>query len=358
MGKLLAMRTPPLASKRGTRKSAGQFRRYLVNKVVWYLIAFFAALLLNFLLIRLIPGNPVDTIVARMSAGGNTTGEAMQKMYAAYMEEFGLNQPIINQFIIYLGNLTRGDLGSSFNQYPTPVMSLVLQALPWSIALQFPAILIGWIVGNFLGALSAYKKGLLDRGVFPVALFASSMPYYCLAIILLYLFSVVWKVFPSSGGYGYDIQPELSWPFIKSALEHYTLPFLSLTLVFIGGQAIGMRAMSVYELDADYVRYSRSLGVADNSIIRYIFRNGMLPQVTGLALSIGTMVSGALITEIVFSYPGIGTLLFRSIRTEDYTVVQGITLLIMIGVLMANFLVDIAYGFIDPRIRASTAGER
>ncbi len=336
----------------------GKFQRYLLNKAVWFLVAFAVALVLNFLLIRLFPGNPVDTMMARMSAGGTTTGEAQQKIYASYIAEFGLDKPLLGQFATYVGNLAQGDFGKSFNQYPTPVMTLVMQALPWSIALQLPAILIGWIVGNILGALAAYKKGWLDRGLFPVALFVSSMPYYCLAIILVYLFAVIWKLFPAQGGYGYDLEPSLTWAFIKSALDHYTLPFLSLALIFIGGQAIGMRAMSVYELDADYVRYSRSMGVSDNSIIRYIFRNGMLPQITGLALSIGTMVSGALITEIVFSYPGIGTLLFRSIRTEDYSVVQGITLLITVGVLLANFLVDVAYGFIDPRIRAAATGER
>ena len=141
-------------------------------------------------------------------------------------------------------------------------------------------------------------------------------------------------------------------------MEHYWLPFFSLVIVFIGGQALGMRAMSIYELDADYVRFSHSLGVGDNRIITYIFRNAMLPQVTGLALSIGSLVSGALITEIVFGYPGIGTLLFTSIRQSDYPVIQGVTLLIMITVLIANFIVDVAYGFIDPRIRAHAAGER
>jgi peptide/nickel transport system permease protein len=184
------------------------------------------------------------------------------------------------------------------------------------------------------------------------------MPYYCLSIILLYLFAVYWPIFPAGGGYGYTVTPGPTWTFISSAIHHYWLPFLSLVMVFVGGQAIGMRAMSIYELDADYVRYSRSLGVEDNRIIRYIFRNAMLPQVTGLALSIGGLVSGALITEIVFGYPGIGQLLFTSIRQTDYPVIQGVTLLIMLTVLSANFLVDIAYGFIDPRIRASQSGDR
>jgi peptide/nickel transport system permease protein len=334
-----------------------KFGRYLLNKILWFFVAFTLALLFNFLLIRLIPGNPVDTMVARMAQGG-ATGEAQQKIYQAYISEFGLDKPLWEQFLVYVGNLAHGDLGRSFSQYPTPVGTLIAQALPWTVALQLPAILVGWIVGNVLGVLTAYRKGWLDRTVFPVSLFISNMPFYCLSILLLYLFAVVWRVLPPVGGYDFSMSPNWSWPFIQSVAQHYILPFLSLVLVFVGGQAIGMRAMSIYELDADYVRYSRSLGVNDNRIVRYIFRNAMLPQITGLALSIGGLVSGALITEIVFSYPGIGTLLFSSIRQEDYATVQGITLLIMLAVLLANFLVEIAYGFIDPRIRAAQAGER
>jgi peptide/nickel transport system permease protein len=335
-----------------------KFSRYLLNKFAWFLVAFAFALLANFLLIRLIPGNPVDALVARMSSGGSVSGEAMDRIYQTYMTEFGLDKSMGEQFLIYLGNLAEGDLGASFRQYPARVSTLISQALPWTIALQLPAILIGWIVGNWLGVQTAYRKGILDGVVFPTSLLMSCVPYYCLSIILLYMFSVVWTIFPSVGGYDFSMNPSWSWHFFQSAAEHYVLPFLSLVLVFIGGQAVGMRAMSIYELDADYVRYSRSLGVRDNKIIRYIFRNGMLPQVTGLALSIGGMMSGALITEVVFSYPGIGTLLFTAIGQEDYPLVQGITLLIMIAVLLANFMVEIAYGFIDPRIRAAEAGER
>ncbi|QPC84092.1 ABC transporter permease [Phototrophicus methaneseepsis] len=335
-----------------------KFQRYLLNKFFWFLIAFFVALILNFLLPRLIPGNPVDVIVGQMGAGGGISGESLQKIYASYIEEFGLDKPFGEQFLIYLNRLAHGDLGVSFALSPRRVQSLIGEALPWTVLLQLPAILIGWIVGNLLGALTAYKKGWFDRALFPSFLFVSSMPYYCLSIILLYVFAVHWQIFPAGGGYSYSMSPNLSWSFISSALEHYWLPFLSLVIVFIGGQAIGMRAMSIYELDADYVRFSRSLGVDDNRVIGYIFRNAMLPQITGLALSIGSLVSGALITEIVFGYPGIGSLLFSSIRQSDYPVVQGITLLIMIAVLVANFLVDIAYGFIDPRIRAKATGDR
>lgn len=158
------------------------------------------------------------------------------------------------------------------------------------------------------------------------------------------------------GGYSFDQVPNLSWAFIGNAAQHYILPFLSLVIIFIGGQAIGMRTMAIYELDADYVRYSSSLGVPQGRIVRYIFRKAMLTQVTGLAFSIGGLVSGALITEIVFSYPGIGTLLFAAIRQQDYPVVQGITLTIMLAVLIANFLVEIAYGFICGRRGAGYRG--
>ncbi|RIK30921.1 MAG: ABC transporter permease [Chloroflexi bacterium] len=334
------------------------FQRYLLNKILWFLLAFFVALVFNFMLPRLIPGNPVDTIVAQMSAGGAMSGEALQRIYSSYIEQFGLDKPLWMQFLIYLRNLAQGDLGISFARAPARVQEMIAQALPWTIALQLPAIVIGWVLGNVLGALAAYKGGWLDRGAFSVSLFISSIPYYCLAILLLYTFAVHWPVFPPGGGYSYAMSPSWNWYFIQSALYHYWLPFLSLVLIFIGGQAVGMRAMAIYELDADYVRYSRGMGVSDNRIVAYIFRNAVLPQVTGLALAIGSLVGGALITEIVFSYPGIGTLLFSSIRQNDYPVVQGITLLIMIFVLLANFIVDVAYGFIDPRIRAREAGER
>jgi peptide/nickel transport system permease protein len=335
-----------------------KFQRYLLTKVLWFILAFFVALVFNFLLPRLIPGNPVDTLVAQMAAGGVMAGEALQRIYAAYIEQFGLDKPLWMQFLLYLRNLAQGDLGISFARAPARVQDMIAQALPWTIALQLPAILIGWLLGNVLGALAAYKGGWLDKGAFSVSLLISSMPYYCLAILLLYTFAVYWPVFPPGGGYPYAMTPSLSWAFVQSALRHYWLPFLSLVLIFVGGQAVGMRAMAIYELDADYVRYSRGMGVSDNRIVAYIFRNAVLPQVTGLALAIGSLVGGALITEIVFSYPGIGTLLFSAIRGNDYPVIQGITLLIMVFVLLANFIVDVAYGFIDPRIRAKEAGER
>lgn len=326
--------------------------RYVLRKSAWYVVALVVAVFLNFLLPRLIPGNPVDAIVATLGRGG-VEGDQLQRVYEHYTQAFGLDKPIWDQFVIYLRNLMHGDMGVSFALYPKPVTELIRESLPWTVALQLPAILIGWIIGNVLGAVAAYRGGWLDRGAFLGSLFLSTMPYYCLAIILLYVLAVVVPVLPPSGGYSYGTTPAWTGAFVSDALQHYWLPFLSLVVVFIGAQAVGMRSMAVYELGSDYVNYGRGLGLRDRTLVRYIFRNGMLPQVTGLALSIGTLVGGALLTELVFSYPGLGTLLFTAIRQNDYPVVFGITLIVTVAVLLANFLVEIAYGVIDPRIRAA-----
>lgn len=331
------------------------YQRYVLRKALWFLAAGTAALVLNFFLPRLIPGNPVDAIIAQMSAGGADSG-MMKAVHENYVKEFGLNEPAWKQFLTYLGNVLRGDLGTSFALYPAPVSDMIGNALPWTIGLQLPAILVGWTLGNVFGAVAAYRGGWFDRGGFVASLVASSMPYYCFAILLLYGVAVKLDILPARGAYSFGMIPHWSWAFVRDVMDHYWLPFLSLVIVFIGGQAIGMRSMAIYELGSDYVDYSHGLGIPDNKIIRYIFRNAMLPQVTGLALSIGSLVGGALITEAVFSYPGIGSLLFTAIRQNDYPVIQGITLLIMVAVLAANFIVDIMYGVIDPRIRASQSG--
>ncbi len=334
------------------------FGRYLLRKSAWYGAALVVAICLNFLLPRLIPGNPVDTIVANLARGGGLEGDQLHAVHEQYVHAFGLDKPLWEQFAIYLRHLFTGDLGFSFALYPAPVRQLIGQALPWSIALQLPAIVVGWIVGNLVGAVAAYRSGWFDRGVFLGSLFASSMPYYCLAVILLYLFTVAVPVLPPGGAYSFGNTPELSTAFLADVLTHYWLPFGSLVIVFIGSQAVGMRSMAIYELGSDYVDYGRSLGLRDRTIVRYIFRNAMLPQTSGLALSIGALVGGALITEIVFSYPGIGTLLFNAITQNDYPVVAGVTLMLAVAVLLANFGAEVAYGVIDPRIRAARTGER
>ena len=189
----------------------------------------------------------------------------------------------------------------------------------------------------------------------PISIFVSNLPAFGMAIILLVVFAVGAGWFPTSGGYGFDLIPNFSWGFIWSVIVHYQLPFWSLVLIFIGGQAIGMRSMAIYELNADYVKYSRFMGIQDSKIVRYVFRNAMLPQITGLALSIGTMVGGALVAEIIFSYPGLGQTILTAVLGGDYPLISATALIITIMVLVANFLLEIAYGFLDPRIKAAQA---
>jgi peptide/nickel transport system permease protein len=319
---------------------------------MWFVITFIAAFLLNFFLPRMMPGDPVAAIVARMAQGQpNATG--VQAIYKQYTELFHTNEPILTQFIIYIRNVLQGDFGFSFSQYPRTVADVLRASVWWTVALQLPAIFVGFMIGNILGALAAYLRGWYDKALMPLSIFASGFPAFGMATILLLVFGIILKWLPSSGGYGFDMIPNLSWAFIKSVIIHYQLPFWSIVLIAIGGWAIGMRSMSIYELNADYVKYARFMGIKDKKIVRYVFRNAMLPQITGLALAIGTMVGGALVAEIIFSYPGLGTTLLSAIMGRDYPMISAATLIITIMVLIANFTLEILYGFIDPRIKAA-----
>jgi peptide/nickel transport system permease protein len=328
------------------------YLRYFGGKMVWFLVTLVFAFILNFILPRLMPGDPVAAIVARMAQGmTNTTG--VQAIYEQYTELFGTNLPMHEQFFIYMRNVARGDFGFSISQYPRTVADVIASSIWWTVILQLPAIVVGWLIGNFLGALAAYRKKGFDKVLMPVSIFVSSLPAFGMAIILLVAFAVGLEWFPTSGGYGFDMIPNLSWDFIWSVIVHYQLPFWSIVLIIIGGQAIGMRSMAIYELNADYVKYSRFMGIKDRKILRYVFRNAMLPQVTGLALAIGTIVGGALVAEIIFNYPGLGSTIFTAILGQDYPLISAIMLIITLMVLMATFTIEILYGFIDPRIRAA-----
>lgn len=328
------------------------YLKYFLNKLGWFLITFLFAFLLNFLLPRLMPGDPVAAIVSRLAQGmSNTSG--VQAIYEQYTELFGTNKPMIEQFLIYIKNVARGDFGFSFSQYPRTVSDVIGASIWWTLALQFPAIIVGWLIGNTLGALAAYLKGGFDKVLMPISIFVSNFPAFGMAVIFMVIFGVNLKWFPTSGGYGFDMIPNFSWAFIKSVIIHYQLPFWSIVVIAIGGQAIGMRSMSIYELNADYVKYARFMGIRDSKIVGYVFRNAMLPQVTGLALSVGTMVGGALVAEIVFSYPGLGTTLLRAVLGQDYPLISASTLIITVMALLANFVIEILYGLIDPRIKAA-----
>ena len=352
--RVLAARQAAEGTVHAARRGLGLkgYRRYFLNKFGWFVLTFVFAFVLNFLLPRLMPGDPVAAIVARQAQGiSNSTG--VQAIYQQYTELFGTNKPLWEQFIIYVQNVLRGDFGFSFSQYPRTVADVLGASIGWTLMLQLPAILVGWTLGNMLGALAAYLRGGFDRILMPFSIFLSSFPPFGMAVILLVIFAVQLRWFPTSGGYGFDLIPSMTPEFLRSVVVHYQLPFWSIVLIGIGGYAIGMRSMSIYELNADYVKFSRFMGLKDSRIAAYVFRNAMLPQVTGLALALGTMVGGALIAEIIYSYPGLGTTLLNGVMGQDYPLISASTLIITLMVLTATFVLEILYGVIDPRIKAT-----
>ncbi len=348
--------------------------KHILSRAGWYLLTFLVAVTINFFLPRLGDANPVDAMMAKASSGLDT--KSAREKEDAYLKEFGLVEidpqgnvlrdaagkpqrtslPV--QFLRYLGMSLRGDLGTSILQHPKRVSEIIKTALPWTLCLQLPTIIFGWIFGNLLGALAAYKRGVFDRGFYPLALLASAVPAFCVGILLVYVFGITLEWFPAVGGYDDGLIPTMSWAFLKSASYYYVLPFLSIFLIVVGGQAIGMRSMCIYELGTDYVKYAKLLGIRESKILLYMFRNAMLPQLTGLALALGSMVGGALITEMIFSYPGLGMAVLTAIQGNDYPLITGCTLLVTVCVLIANFTVDILVGLLDPRIRAAQAGAR
>ena len=328
------------------------YRKYFGKKILWFVITLVVAVILNFVLPRLMPADPVAAITGKM-ASGMTDASAVQEIYLRYEKEFGTNKPMLDQFFTFVGNLFKGDLGTSFSQYPRKVENIIASSIMWTVCLQLPAILVGWLLGNLLGALAAYIRKGFDKVLLPLSLLLSNVPAFGMAVVLLVTFAVTLKWAPIGGGYAFDMIPSFSWNFIKSVISHYQLPFWSIVLVSIGGQAIGMRSMTIYELNADYVKYARFLGINDRKIVGYVFRNAMLPQVTGLGLSIGTMIGGALVAEIIFSYPGLGSTMYAAVTAADYPLISATTLIITFMVLVVTFLLDIIYGFIDPRVKAA-----
>src|SRR3954468_21293142 len=346
--------------------------KHIVGRAGWYFITFLVAVTMNFFLPRLGDANPIDRMMAK--AGSRLDSESAKEKEEAYLKEFGLVEldaqgkvlhdaagkpkktPLPKQFGNYLVMSLRGELGTSILRYPMRVSELIKAALPWTIALQLPTIIFGWLFGNLLGALAAYKRGVFDRFFYPAALLTTAVPAFCVGILLVYSLGIRLEWFPAVGGYDDGMNPSWSWPFVQSAAYYYILPFVSIFLIVVGGQAIGMRSMCIYELGTDYVKYAKLLGISENKILLYMFRNAMLPQLTGLALALGAMVGGALVTEMIFSYPGLGLAMLGAIQANDYPVITGCALLVTVTVLIANFSVDILIGFLDPRVRASQGG--
>jgi len=321
---------------------------YIARRFGFYLIAAFAALTLNFIIPRLMPGDPASIIFARFK--GKLKPEAIDAM----RENFGLtNDPIFIQYISYLKSILKGDLGTSIAYFPAPVSEIIGNGLVWTIFLAGSSMMIAFLIGTTLGIVIAWNRtGKLDTILPPALAFFGAFPYFWLAMVFLYLFGFSLNWFPIGRAYGNEINPGYNLPFFISTLYHAFLPALTLVFVSLGGWMLSMRNTMISTLGSDYITFAHAKGIPSRLImLRYAARNAILPNLTGFGMALGFMLSGALLTEMIFSYPGQGFLLLQAVQTQDYPLMQGIFMTITLAVLGANWLVDIAILFFDPRTR-------
>lgn len=331
-------------------------RGYLLPRLIQFVLVIFVGVTAVFIIPRLAPSDPVRQTLGSLQSRGTYLEPALiEQMVQDLTELYGLEGSMLEQYGAFWSRLFRGDFGVSFFQFPTPVNQLIRQALPWTLGLLLTTTVIGFVVGILLGGLAGYfnrKKWsrVLDIG----AMLIRPFPYYIFAFGLLILFGYVFQWFPIAGGTEIGQVPSFSWAYIKDVLRHSFLPALSLILLGWAAWFQTMKLVVQNVNSSDFVQYAKMGGVKESKIVRsYVIRNGMLPQITALALVIGQLFGGALITEIVFSYPGIGLLLYNAIVNGDYNLIMGITVFSIVGITTAILIIDLTYPLFDPRIRYS-----
>jgi peptide/nickel transport system permease protein len=327
--------------------------RFYAQKLAFYVVALWAAVTLNFLIPRLMPGNPVDLIIAKMGATGQPVTPETRKALGIALGQGGSTNWFV-QYGEYLGNLAHLNLGVSVVDYPTPVATVIAQALPWTVCLIGLATVISFVLGIGLGVVAGWRRGSWVDNLIPATTMFQAVPYFWLALILVLLLTRDVQVFPFAGGYDVNsgLVPAFSFDFLGSAIYYGFLPALTIVLSSIGGWMLGMRNMMVSTLSEDYILTAEAKGLKPSRVrITYAARNAVLPSLSGFAISLGFVVAGSIVTEEVFSYPGIGQLLWTAVSNDDYALMQGIFLVISLSVLAANFVVDLLYSLIDPRTR-------
>lgn len=329
------------------------YARYFLGRFSVFLLTVFISFTLTFIVPRLVPGNPLGAVFNNLAeVGGNLNAP---ELIAEYEKLFGLDRSIFEQYISFLREFMRGNLGYSISNFPSNVSDLIAQALPWTIGLLTVTTIISWVLGSVIGAIVGWlgDRAGIFRALAPIALLLYTTPYYIVAIILIFLFVFQFEIFPiPRGAYSRGAVPALTPEFIFDVIRHSILPALSIIIVSLGWWFLSMRSLITSLRGEDYILNAEAKGLRGQRILwGYAFRNALLPQMTGLAISLGHIVGGALITEVVFAYPGIGWLIFNSISSLDFPVIQGSVLIIIVSVAFANFLLDLAYPLIDPRIR-------
>ncbi|GAA5194601.1 MULTISPECIES: ABC transporter permease [Arthrobacter] len=324
--------------------------RFILRRLGFYLIAFWASITLNFLLPRFMPGDPVSRMFAR------TQGKMQPEQIEALRKMLGVDtRPLWEQYVDYMHNILTGQMGVSISRFPTPVTEVIASQIGWTLLLGGTALVFAAIIGNLLGILAAWRRGgAIDSALPPLLIFIGSFPYFWLAMGALYLFGVVLGWFPIRHAFTDGLEPAFTWEFIGDVGAHLVLPALTIVLVSIGGWMLGMRNTMIATNAEDYITMAEAKGLRPGRImLRYAARNAMLPSVTSFGMSLGFVVGGAMLTEVVFAYPGVGYQLLNAVQGLDYPLMQGLFLTITAAVLLANFLVDILYVRLDPRVRSN-----
>lgn len=329
----------------------GLTRAYVVRRIGMFLITVWLGATVIFIVPRLAPGDPITATIGRMIAQGGSVENA-DLMIETWKARFGLDAPLYVQYFRYLANLARFDTGFSLAFFPAEVDTLVARAAPWTLGLLTFATFISFLLGNLIGALIAWRPApRWLRSILPGTIVFTAIPPFMLGIILIYLLAFQVEWFPFAGAYGRGITPGWNWPFIGSALRHAVLPALSIVLTTMGFWALGMRGMMITIDGQDYMVLAEAKGLRPSRIFgRYGIRNGILPQMTALALTLGSIAAGSVIVEVIFAYPGLGFLLYQGILNSDFNLIQGVVFYIILGVSLAVLVIDLAYPLIDPRI--------
>lgn len=328
---------------------------FVLKRLIQLAAVVFAGISAAFFITHMSPISPVETIIGRVAGQSSFSPQAIESLRATLTELFGTELPLWEKYINFWSRFVVGDLGPSLIAFPAPAMRLVMNALPWTVGLLTVAIVIAWLIGNILGGLAGYYQnsrflkafGVLAMGVQPI-------PYYIVAFLLVILFGFFWPVLPISGGFAMNVRPSFTPEFILSVLHHAILPATSLVIVGLGTSFLGMRALVSNIVTEDYVTYAELAGVKKERIVfLYVIRNALVPQLTGLAMALGGIFSGTIITEQVFGYPGLGSLLVMAVNGGDTTLVLAVSCMAVIAVATAIFIIDLIYPLLDPRVRVS-----
>jgi peptide/nickel transport system permease protein len=325
---------------------------YVAKRFLVFLLIIWLAATLNFFLPRLGGQDPVATKLMQEASLGGYVHAGIEEMAKSYQQKFGLDKPLWRQYLNYVADVSRGDLNYSIAHYPRTVGSMIRDALPWTVGLLGLTTLFSFAAGTFLGALLAWPGApRWMRWLMPPLWALHAIPFFLLGLVLMYLFAFQVQWLPIFGGYSAGASPGLTLGFMLDVLRHAVLPALSIVLVSVGGWALAMRGMMVTTMGEDYVTFAEAKGLRSATIFtRYCIRNAILPQTTGLALALGQILSGAVLVEVVFGYPGIGGLLFQAIEESDFFLIQGIVFTVIVALGFATFVLDVLYPWLDPRI--------